>query len=243
MRKHRDRFLVLVGITGWAGILAIGAPAGADLTPVPRVLSSPAGAVEQAPEFPALRQYTGAPAAEATTIRMATDGQTLFARIRAPDAHPEQLVMRVSAASNYPAIWKEDSLELFFKPAPDYPEQFQFIISCSGHYVQNHNRHLADARYERMPWPDKERATVKVQRHAGGYDVELTVPLASMAFKTPLKVGDRIYGQLVRNYRGHGDPDREVLQLFPSQIYIGANAPPSNHHPQGFQPLVIVAAE
>ena len=231
----------------WSGVAmtvfataATGRTNDAGLTPVPRVLYAPASSITQAPEFPALREYRGGPVPESTSIRMTTDGTTLFVMVRAHDAHPDQLVTRVSAASNYPAIWKEDSLELFFKPTPDYPEQYQFIVSCSGYFVRNHNLHKDNSSYQRLPWPDKDRSKVAVHRSASGYDVEIQVPLDSMAFKTALQPGQRMYGQVVRNYRGHGDPNRAVLQLFPAFVYIGTNLPPSNHHPKGFHAYDIV---
>ena len=176
---------------------------------------------------------------------MVTDGKVLKVSIEALDTEPEKLTTFISDTGKYPAIWKEDSFELFFKPKPDYPEQFQFIISNTGAYVQNRNQHLDGGKYKRLPWPKKEEATVRVKRHKSGYTIDLDVPLAIMAFTIPLKPGDAIYGQIVRNFRAHQSPERQILQLFPTAIYIKkgtppAGTPPANHHPKGFQPYRLI---
>ena len=193
----------------------------------------------RAPLFPPLRQYTGAPASEKTDIRLATDGKKLRLRIRAYDAHPEKLARQLTDAGIIPAIWKEDSFEIFLKPEADFPENRQFIISNTGRYVLNRNQHLEDGRYQRLPWPEPEtkEIKIKVKRHRQGYDIELEAPLKSLGFPKPLEAGDRFFAKVIRNYRAHLSPEREVLQIRPARLLLGPEADPANNRIEGYSPL------
>ncbi|OPZ88829.1 MAG: hypothetical protein BWY73_01612 [candidate division TA06 bacterium ADurb.Bin417] len=42
---------------------------------------------------------------------------------------------------------------------------------------------------------------------------------------------------MIRNYRAHLSPEREVLQIRPARLLLGPEADPANHRIEGYSPL------
>ncbi|HCE45215.1 MAG TPA: hypothetical protein DET40_16875 [Lentisphaeria bacterium] len=217
------------------------------LTPQPRiqVLASVDNIDEsKLPALPELRSFNGTEwHAEKTVVKMATDGQSLYASFLCYDSEPKNLVTKYSETEGSASAWKDDSIEFFIMKDRNADHYYQIVSSASG---LNHVFYMKTAESgatgftqdSELP-KDFKKPFVRAEKCPEGYKVTMEINLESFGLGR-LDNGKEILLQVVRNYRDAVDPKKAELQLFPCFIYADNRTGKQNHDRRAFMPCKAV---
>lgn len=194
------------------------------------------------PEFPQIRTYKGEEwNKEKTTIKMTCDGSNLYAYFKCFDANPKNLVTEYSRKQGAGSVWMDDSIEFFIKKDEKSQNYCQYIASTSGMSISHSyvpGKMPFDFKQVQNP-QDFETPEFEIYVMPDGFEVFMAIGLSNIGIDKPLKAGDSILIQVIRNYRGQKE-DAVHLQLFPNYIYGDSRLPVDNHDRRAFIPVAIV---
>ena len=190
--------------------------------------------------FTPLRKYDGTLwKKEKTEIKASTDGKKLFIIFRLYDQDPDNAVTKYSQKDGTNA-WKDDSIELFLMKDRKSKVYCQYIVSVSGKgrvlYSETGNTPNRGTRKKTPAGFVNPRFSVDT--FDGGFELELTIDLRNVGINK-LERGDSFLMQVVRNYRGQGDPKSVTLHLFPVYIYADKRLGINNHDRRAFQKVLV----
>ncbi len=216
-------------------------------TPEPKILQVASCSIQdmddnKLPLFPPLRIYNGTEwKKEKTDIRMACDGQTLYASFLCYDADPASLVTKYSETEGTSSAWKDDSIELFLMNGKKADCYYQIVSSASGlshiFYFKNSENIAAGINQSDFP-PSFKKPFITSEKCKEGYKVTMEINLKSLDFPK-LDNGKEILLQIVRNYRDASNQNAASLQLFPVFIYGDNRYGKQNHDRRAFMPAKI----
>ena len=197
--------------------------------------NSPAAAL-----FPPLRNFNGtAWNDEKTEIKIFTDGKMLYLLCRLYDKKSGEAVIGDPKKLKRKGLWDTDCIEFFIMKNSKSNHYCQYILSASGR-VETHLNKIAS-----KPNAWENAATPKsfapprfnAEEFDGGFELEARIALSNIDIDM-LKPGDTLLMQIVRNYRGQGDKNSVITQLFPVYIYADSKGM-NNHDRRAFQPVQV----
>ncbi len=183
--------------------------------------------------FESLRKYDGTVwTKERTRIRISTDGSRLFFLCRFYDKHPDQAITRNNATNAY----RDDSIEIFLMKNRKSKHYCQYIISVDSQgrasYITTTdipNRGSKVNAPKNFVYPRFD-----AEAFDGGFKLKVIISLSNIGIRY-LKPGESFLLQVVRNYRGQGNKESVILQLFPAYIYADKRLGANNHDRRSFQ--------
>ena len=190
--------------------------------------------------FTPLRKYDGTLwKKEKTEVKASTDGKKLYIILRLYDQDPDNAVTRYSQKDGSNA-WKDDSIELFLMKDRRSTFYCQYIVSVSGRggvlYYQNGTAPNRGS-HKNLP-TNFVKPRFSSDTFDEGFELEMAIDLRNVGI-TKLKRGDSFLIQIVRNYRGQGDPKSVTLHLFPVYIYADKRLGVNNHDRRAFQKVIV----
>ncbi len=217
-------------------------------TPQPKISILPS--VENVDEsklaaFPDLRNYSGVEwKTEKTVVKMATDGNSLYATFLCYDADPANLVTKYSEAEGTASAWKDDSIEFFIMNSKDADHYYQLVSSASGlshvFYLKTNNENGPTSFTPDAEFPkDFKKPFMRSEKCPEGFKITMEIDLKSFGFGR-LDNGKELLLQVVRNYRDSADSKCAELQLFPTFIYADNRHGSQNHDRRAFMPAKAV---
>jgi len=193
--------------------------------------------------FPELRTYSGSEwRKEKTVIKMATDGQLLYASFLCYDSVPKNLVTKYSESQGSASAWMDDSIEFFIMKDRNADHYYQIIASASGLsnvcYLKTTDAGPFSYVQDSMPG-DFKKPFIRSEKCPEGFKVTMEIDLVSLGLD---KLGNnsQILTQIVRNYRDASDPECAELQLYPTFIYADNRFGVQNHDRRAFIPVKVV---
>jgi len=195
--------------------------------------------------FPELRSFNGTEwHTEKTLVKMATDGQSLYASFLCYDADPDNLVTKYSETEGTGSAWRDDSIEFFLMNDKDADNYYQFISSASGlshvFYMKITDKANKRAFTQDSDFPKNfKKPFMRSERCPEGFKVTMEINLEGLGFDR-LDNGKEILMQVVRNYRDASNPKKAELQLFPCYIYADNRFGKQNHDRSAFMPVKAV---
>jgi hypothetical protein len=199
--------------------------------------------LQRSPLFPPMRMFNGKEwKKEKTEIRMACDGETLEVSFLCFDSEPSKLVTQYSEKEGANFAWKDDSIEFFLIRNPKADHYFQYICSASGiskvYYYKTSDSYSMGTNESEFP-ANFKKPIIRGEKTAAGFKIYMSINLTNNLGLPRLSSGKEILLQVVRNYRGQGtgDPQLVTLQLFPTFIYADSRSGAANNHDRrAFQP-------
>lgn len=197
----RDRTAPLVAVAvaalALAARAAVGATAEVDAPPrveIARIAPSEAPRIDgrlddpvwtraaRIADFVQVEPVEGAPASQATDVRLATDGRTLFVGVRCFDDQPERIVAQLLARDV--VLGEDDLVSIALSPFHDRRTGYLFQVNALG----ARRDALVEDQAQRVEWDGIWRAKARID--ARGWTAEIAIPFATVAFER----GEEVWG-------------------------------------------------
>jgi hypothetical protein len=129
-----------------------------------------------------------------TVAKVARDSANLYIGIRCDEPAVSQVKDTITKHGG--AVWNENEVEIFFDSANSKKGYHQLLINSLGAYAdfRNENGKLS-------PW--ESNANIAVKKDAGGWTMEIAIPLASFGGEAPM--GGDIWGFNICRVRSVGN--------------------------------------